>query len=920
MPKIISHIPPWLSRPSPGSQAFTAPSDHGSAPSKSSSYPRSPHGENAQQPYHGAHRLLASRGTEIFVVVRNQIRWLDLHTVKNDWEEKTQCAANTRGLLEHQDEPQFSSYRILVAPVYQQIRQLIVSPSGNYLAILTEHTVHIAILPDSSHLSARDRSPLKVKTHQLGPTTHVLPQSPVVSALWHPLACSSTSSDCLITITAEAAVRVWELTSSNNWSFDTPSLAIDLQKLADGTSCDEDFEPSGFGKSRGFSADAFEMEVSAACFGGQGREEEDGWASMTLWVAMRNADVYALCPLLPSKWRPKSTVIPSLSTSVVSKMACISDDTVQMSEKRAVQQQYEWIQEIDSEEVMPTNSEVGPSMLGDVRSRPTAPSAIPRLQGPFLFDLGDDELELDVSDIHVIAAKVNAEDLLSGEEEDYTDLEGLVQDRLSTTVLSLATTTGKVHVGLDLEGVSGQWLPKSRKGAFTVPVGEPKELVLVESIQVGKGEVSSQNWPLFSRDPIAPYDFFLTSSGRVDYLSLSAWASRLASELLSPALPDTGLDFRLKVLCGGDIVLGEEILDCTHDSGQESVEHLSSALVMHSQGIGYFLLSGSALGPQAVTFDPPHPVSRALILTRARTNSLSPRSPGPHFDLPLSDAEAITSPPRASYEPSSVFYNSPTAPLKQFLSLDVPQRHKAVLKQEIRLSPSTLDIMTAAHRILSSQTSQLEQAGAELFRRCDRLRQELNEQLRQMAELAERLQDRDSSTEDDSSDQNGRYEKRIANARDRQQTLNERYEALRRKVGRATAGGRELSSKEKAWASEVMELGATVGVDSEVEVDGPKPQADNELGSRYDTVRDLAVSLLKEAEEIRNSHRAESPSPQKGSLARTPSNASSMSRMSNLGVPVKLQRARIEEAMHMVEREAAVIDAVMARLKRLTNH
>jgi nucleoporin NUP82 len=712
---------------------------------------------------------------------------------------------------------------------------LIVSPSGNFLAILTEHTVHIAVLPDASHLAARDSSPLKIKTHQLGPTTHVLPQSPVIAALWHPLACSTTSLDCLVTVTAEAAVRVWELDRSNNWSFDRPSLAIDLQKLVDGTSCDEDFEPSGFGKTRGFSADAFEMEVSAAGFGGNGREEEDGWAPMTLWIAMRNGDVYALCPLIPSKWRPVSTLIPSLSTSVVSNIACIDDDTVDPDAKRAVQQQLEWVQAIDSEEPTSSDADADPSIPGEIRSRPLAPSAIPRLQGPFLFDLEESELDLEVSDIHVTAAKVNAEDLLSGEEEDYADLEGLTQDRLSTTLICLATTSGKVHVCLDLEGVSGQWLPKSRKGAFAVPVGEPKDLVLVETVQLGDGEVDAQNWPLFSRDPIAPYDFYLTSSERIYHLSLSTWASRLESELVVPDSPDSGLDFRLKVLCGDDIVLTEEILDCSEHNAKETPEHLSCSLIMHSPDIGHFLLSFSASGPRAVTFDQPDTTSRALILAR-RTHSVTTTSPNAQLDITFTDPGPITSPPRSAYEPSSVFYNSPTAPLKHFLSANVPQRHKAALKQEIRLSPSTLDIMAAAHRILSSQTCQLEQAAAELFRRCERIREELGDQVRQMAELSERIQRSGPSAEEDNEDANRRCEKRISRARDRQQSLNERYDALRRKVARATAGGKELSNKEKAWIREIADLAAAFTVDSEMDIDVPEVQSDNTIDARFDTV------------------------------------------------------------------------------------
>lgn len=730
-----------------------------------------------------------------------------------------------------------------MAPVYQQIRQLIVSPSGHFLAILTEHTVHVAVLPDPSHLATRDKSPLKVKTHQLGPTTHVLPQSPVVSALWHPLACSTTSFDCLVTVTAEAAVRVWELDRSNTWSYDRPSLAIDLQKLVDGTSCDEDFEPSGFGKSRGFSADSFDMEVAAACFGGHAREGEDGWASMTLWIAMRNGDAYALCPLLPSKWRPVSTLIPSLSTSVVSNMACINDDSADPDARRAVQQQFEWVQEIDNEDPTPMTAAANLSVLGEVRSRPLAPSAIPRLQGPYLFDLEENELDLEISDILVIPAKVNAEDLLSGEEEDYTDLEGLIQDRLSTTVICLATLSGKVHICLELETVSGQWLPKSKKGAFTVPVGEAKELVLVESIQTGNGAVGSQDWPLFSPDPISPYDFYLTLSGRVVYLSLSAWASRLEAELLSPVIADTGRDFRLRVLCGDGIVLTEEILDCSDDTANNTMEHLAGALVIHNSDLGYFLLTSSRTRPFAVTFDIPDTGPRALTLARANSTSSSPNAPRAKLDLTMSDSEAIVAPPRVAYEPSAVFYQLPTQPLREFLASNVPQRYKATLKQGIRLSPSTLDIMTAAHRILSSQTSQLEQAAAELFRRCERLREELAHQVKHMAELSERIQRNESSAEDENEDRNTSCERRLARATDRQQNLNERYETLRRKIGRATAGGRELSNKEKAWITEISELSSSFGVDSEMDVDEPSPQLEKSIESRIGTVSQLVYFL-----------------------------------------------------------------------------
>ena len=206
-----------------------------------------------------------------------------------------------------------------------------------------------------------------------------------------------------------------------------------------------------------------------------------------------------------------------------------------------------------------------------------------------------------------------------------------------------------------------------------------------------------------------------------------------------------------------------------------------------------------------------------------------------------------------------------------------------------------------------------------------------------MAELSEWIQRSDSSAEDDNGDRNGRCEYRIAKARDKQQSLNDRYEALRRNVSRATAGGRELSSKEKAWTSEIRDLAAKFGVGPEMEVDGSEAYHDKAIDGRFHTVSDttlvpakmaltqafqvrvLSETLLKEVEELQISQKPDSPMPSTNSLLRKSSNASSPSQMSHSGVPPKLQKAKVEEAMYMVRREGAVINAVLARLERLND-
>ena len=340
----------------------------------------------------------------------------------------------------------------------EQIRQIIPSPNGQLLAIVTSHTVQIAILPDSSHLGQSDNTPIRLKTHTLGPTTHVLSQPAVASALWHPL---GVGANCLVTINAEAVVRVWEMSRESRWSFDSPTLTIDLRKLIGGKSQEDDFGAFGLGRNRGFSADAIDMEVASACFGGNGTAEEHGWASMTLWVAMKEGDVYALCPLLPTKWQPPSTLIPSLSTAVVSKVAAQQEDnSITPEERRQTDQQYQWISEIDSQDsTLAGESEFDEEV--EIFHRPAQPGPIPRLQGPFEILPDDSEEYLEISDIHVIAAKVDLVELMLGE-DDESDLDLTNQDGLSAAMVCLSTTNGRLYVCLDLEGVEGQWLPTKR--------------------------------------------------------------------------------------------------------------------------------------------------------------------------------------------------------------------------------------------------------------------------------------------------------------------------------------------------------------------------------------------------------------------------------------------------------------------------
>lgn len=85
MPKVLSYTPSWLSRPSSGFELFSSTNKPKAFGPQDGVQPRARSSEKEQE-YLGPRRTIAHRGSEIFVVVDNNIRWADLSIVKYDWE------------------------------------------------------------------------------------------------------------------------------------------------------------------------------------------------------------------------------------------------------------------------------------------------------------------------------------------------------------------------------------------------------------------------------------------------------------------------------------------------------------------------------------------------------------------------------------------------------------------------------------------------------------------------------------------------------------------------------------------------------------------------------------------------------------------------------------------------------------------
>ncbi|KKY33311.1 putative nuclear pore complex protein an-nup82 [Diaporthe ampelina] len=896
--KVKSYTPGWLSKPAPGHTLFKATSEDLDASVFS------PYSSN-KKARPGPRRTIARRGTEVFVAVNREIRWGDLVYLKESWAEMGASTRikredsngsfsiydETRNGTEGSDSRPAEGYRIIKSPVADEIRQIVVSPNSNYLAVLTAHTVHICVLPDSSHLTAPDSTPLKPRFFTLGPTTHVTSKSAVMSAIWHPLGVKGTS---LVTVTEDAVVRVWEVSPADRWSFDAPTLSVDLKKLANGVTLDQDFTASTTATNTSFSPDMFDMEVAAASFAARG---SGLWSSMTLYIAMRGGDVYALCPLLPELWAPTPTLIPSLSVSIVAKLAAIQDDPeVSPQDKLLAQQQLEWMSDLDNQEPKIIQDTLGEPPI-EVYRRPTHPGLIPRLQGPFNFDMDpneeeQDDLDMELSDIYVIGQKMDTDDLMLGEDE-VLELDENEQEGLSLTVICLLSTSGQVRICLDLNGVEAKWLPprvKSKAGVLT-DVEDLPSLLTYETLDVlALSEVTPECWPVFSGDATSRYCFFITHNSGITHVSLSPWVFRLESELNADS--EAGSDFRIGLIASGKSAFARIYVE------RPPGNSLAACVAIRDADLGYFVLSATPSDPLALQLETPEDELPPIKSSSSPTPFYEPT---PEQKVPI---EIFT--PRPAYQPSAVFDQSSN--LHKMQQLLMTSRHVALMQQQIRLSPATLKVFSNAHQIISTESGRLNEAVSELFRRCDALRTELKEQLVKANELKSRI-DRVTGGDEGTDSDDTRLTRAVFARRKKQEELVQRFENLRKKVQQKTP--RELSDKEKAWVEEVKTVEQSLSESGEsdkgaVVVAGtPKTQRPVD---RIREIRSLKDELAGQVAGLEGKDRAGD-----GNLESSPASS-----VVSLRIPSELRKAKVSQVRSLLDRETALVDALQDRLERLS--
>ena len=356
---------------------------------------------------------------------------------------------------------------------------------------------------------------------------------------------------------------------------------------------------------------------------------------------------------------------------------------------------------------------------------------------------------------------------------------------------------------------------------------------------------------------------------------MESWIRRLENELCDAQ--DEGSEFRAKLVFEGARTVVEQSLTLPQDSSPT----VTCPVAIEDGNIGYLLLAIVDNEPQGVLLDTPEEGYGF----ESGTLSTSVIDPGAGQSLTV---------PRQAYHPPKELYQGSS--LAQVIDQIVPQRRRASLKEEIRLSPANLELLMGIHRVLSKETHQLGLAVSDLFRRCERLKDEFRAQIYRTSQLAMRI---DAVTGDDEvpDDENAvvgsaRIDKRLAGVRDRQGELNAQYDRIRRKL--ASVGGGELSEKEGCYLEEldVMDRALEPSRRDESELDAPTWKRLHELKSLKEELKAQANDALKGGKNERD----QGPS---------------------VKVPSQSRMRENEEVERLLEREIALVEEALKRLRGL---
>jgi nucleoporin NUP82 len=396
-------------------------------------------------------------------------------------------------------------------------------------------------------------------------------------------------------------------------------------------------------------------------------------------------------------------------------------------------------------------------------------------------------------------------------------------------------------------------------------------LIIAETITFTDEAVPSFEQSI-TPDVHTDFSFFVSHASGVYYVSLEPWVRKLETELSEPQ--SEGSDFRLQRLLESANTVVEQ---CIRRQPADQRKEITSSVVVEDGNVGYLLLTTLDNEPQAVLLDAPEEGDPT-------DEDIANYMQGPVLSRVVREP---WQPPKELWQPFD---------LKA--AIDIPNRYRNSVKEEITLSPANLQILMNTHRVLAAHTDRLQHAVSDLFNRCQRLQDEYRDQILRTAQLVPKI---DAVTGNDESGADGgsitygtpQIEDRFEKVRAKQEAMNSRFQALRKRM--AGIGGSELSDKEASLVQELQTLESSLDREARTltdEIDGSETPA----WERLEKVKDLKTSLAKEVEEVSRTSGEERPAP-------------------SVKVPSHSRKQETEQVERLLQHQTDLLEATTNRLR-----
>lgn len=379
--------------------------------------------------------------------------------------------------------------QVLALPeVNFEIQQLEVSEDGAFLAIAGESRVGVCLLPSRESMQTQSGT-LRTKYWEIGATYHGDSDGTIVRILWHPY----SEGGSLIVMTSDSYIRLYDLSIQIPLSFLHPEQTIDILKLA------------GRGRTlSSFTPDAVDYEPAACTFA----SGQDLWRPFTLYILMRGGDVYALCPLVPSKWfLPHANFMDDIKVELDLKREELGQkDRPSKLEKAILRSEIKWTNEVFEQlRNLDNPSEVSGQTKGPKQewlTRPKSFDSTPALQGPFLMRPEPEFVDAYGCDIFHL----------------YTS---------AATLIGLLWSNGRIDICIEPEILGPRFALKAKylegEGCeeIELPILNPHE-----SIQLDLGN-NEDSWPTFVSDSHQGTSFFVFDWQGVASVDMTDWLGKL---------------------------------------------------------------------------------------------------------------------------------------------------------------------------------------------------------------------------------------------------------------------------------------------------------------------------------------------------------------------------------------------------------